>query len=272
MSIWGSTNTGSSALPNAVDATAWPGAFNASTTPPATAGAFWTCPVLYPSQDCGRQPRLTPSQVTGLISNLSALAQCMGDYIAQRNGANLQMESCDTAAGSFTLLGTLMCEVIAKIQSQFDAIHPPAGITSSDGTIDVVASGIQNQNFALTARLANQTQTGVSRAATGPEAIAGVLSDAFISPQTLQAVIATLNDIKITGLTYNVATGQLTVTRSDGATFQIAITDVEVATAAAPATTTDPSIPTTFFGNNTARLGEPQQWFLLNGKKVPAYD
>lgn len=271
MSIWGSTNTGSSALPNAVDATAWPGAFNASTTAPATAGAFWTCPVLYPSQDCGRQPRLTSSQIAGLISNLASLAQCMGDYIATRNGANLQMESCDSNAASFQLLGTLMCDVLAKIQAQFNSLHPAAGVVSSSGRILPTASGVQNQNFDLDVRQATQAIDGVARASTGPEAIAGSQNNTFISPQTLWAVLATINDLRISGMTYDAGAGVLTITRSDGATFPVTITDVEVATVAAPTTTVDPAIPTTFVGTNAYRLGEPSVYLKINGYKVPGY-
>lgn len=152
MSTFSQVNTVSVALPNAVDATLWPGATDVPLVPPVPGpGASWACDVLYPSPDCTRKPALTATQLAGMISNLAAMTQCLADYVAVRNGANYLIPSCEADQASFQIMGTLMCDVLAKIQAQLDAMHPAAMISSANGTVVITASGVGNQTFDLSA-------------------------------------------------------------------------------------------------------------------------
>ena len=121
--------------------------------------------------------------------------------------------------------------------------------------------------------VATNTLPGIVAAlATPAEAIAGINNTKAITPFDLAAVIATLNDIKISNMTYNAATGELVVTRSDTTVLTVVISDVEVVVTAAPPIVVSPEISNRRYGANTSHLGEPDGWFLFNGKRVPFYN
>jgi len=120
--------------------------------------------------------------------------------------------------------------------------------------------------------VATNVDYGITTYAPPAEAIAGVLNNKAVTPFDLASVIATLQDLRITAMTFNAATGVLTLTRSDGALLTITLTDVEVATTTPPPVSDNPAIPTDHYGTNAEYLGAPDGWFLINGKKVPFYN
>lgn len=150
-----------------------------------------------------------------------------------------------------------MAFVFPVVQDPATSQHRPIGPDTLDPTALPVAS---------------DTAYGITTYATPAEALAGVLNNKAVTPFDLANVLATMSDIRISAMTYNASTGVLTVTRSDATTFSVTISDVEVVATVAPTLNDAPEISTKRYGANTSRLGEPDGWFLINGKKVPFYN
>lgn len=120
---------------------------------------------------------------------------------------------------------------------------------------------------------ASETASGAAEVATQAEVNAGVDTTRFVTPATLAGRIALLGaDVNIASMSYNATTGVLTITETDASVHSITISDAEIATVAAPATTVDPDIPTTRFGAGASYVGTPDGWFSINGKKVPFFN
>lgn len=90
----------------------------------------------------------------------------------------------------------------------------------------------------------------------------------------LAAAIAGLPpDVHVASLVYNATTGVMTITETDGTTYSATIGDVPFTTTTAPPTTNDPAIPTTYYGtSNAARLGNPDGWLNIAGRRVPFWN
>lgn len=104
------------------------------------------------------------------------------------------------------------------------------------------------------------------------------VSPTVLGGATVQAVLeaialAIAADNSITSVSYTSGTGTLTINDADNNVFTAVITDLVPAAAAAPAVTVDPAIPNSYYGTgNTVRLGTPDGWFSINGKRVPYFN
>jgi hypothetical protein len=160
-----------------------------------------------------------------------------------------------------------MAAFIPAVHNSTANTHEPLGATD---TLSVNAA----QATALTGALdaATETARGTIELATTAEATTGTDTTRAVTPAGLAAALGALGDVRLTTLGFDAVTGVLTATLSNATTVTTTITDIEAATATAPATTTNATIPTVYYGTNTARLGNPDGWWTINGKKVPYYN
>jgi hypothetical protein len=167
MSGFGSVNTGSVSMPNAVDASVVTGAFQVPLVPGVGPSAYWACDVLYPSQDCSTGPQLLPRQLASIISNNASQTQCWADFVAKLTGVNQIVPSCANDPLAFTAMGKFTCQGLDLIRAKFTEVIGliPSVLPASDVVVGIVSL----------ATSANHPSVGDSEAAT-PGYVAAALA------------------------------------------------------------------------------------------------